>query len=141
MRKEVEEYVNSCSSCQRNKSRTQREAGPVQPLGVPDYNWQEMTTDFIVELPKTKRGHDAIVVFVDRLSKMVHFAPCHSTVTAEQTARLYYDYVFKSHGLCEKFISDRGSQFTSRWWNELECSLTISLSPKGCARSTAPVSQ
>jgi hypothetical protein len=119
MRKTVDDYVSSCSSCQRNKSRTQREAGPVQPLGVPEYNWQDMTMDFITQLPPTKRGHDAIVVFVDRMSKMVHFAPCKSSVTAVQTARLYYDNVFKLHGLVAKVITDRGPQFTSQVWREL----------------------
>ena len=59
-----------------------------------------MTMD--TQLPRTKRGHDAIVVFVDRMSKMVHFAPCTSSVTAEETATLYYDNVFKHHGLVTK---------------------------------------
>jgi hypothetical protein len=127
MQKTVDEYVSSCSSCQRNKSRTQKEAGPVQPLGVPDYNWQEMTMDFITQLPKTKRGHDAIVVFVDRMSKMVHFAPCKSNVTAEQTATLYYDNVFRFHGLVSKIITDRGPQFTSRFWSELMSKLDTKL--------------
>jgi hypothetical protein len=31
--------------------------------------------DFIFQLPSTKFVHDAILVFVDRLIKMVHFAP------------------------------------------------------------------
>jgi hypothetical protein len=119
MRADVENYVSTCSKCQRNKSSTQRPAGLLQPLGVPDYRWQEVTLDFIVQLPKTKKGHDAIVVFVDRLSKMVHFAACRSDVTAEQTASLYYDHVFKLHGLSEKLVSDRGTQFTSRFWKEL----------------------
>ena len=36
--------------------------------------------DLITSLPKTGEGHDAIVVFVDKLSKMTRFAPCSSTV-------------------------------------------------------------
>ena len=127
MQNAVDEYVSSCSSCQRNKSRTQKEAGPVQPLGVPEYNWQEMTMDFITQLPMTRKGHDAIVVFVDRMSKMVDFAPCKSSVTAEQTAALYYDNVFRLHGLVSKIISDRGTQFTSKFWTELMSKLDTKL--------------
>jgi hypothetical protein len=50
--------------------------------------------DLITDLPLTKRGHDAIVVFVDRLSKMVHAAPCTKTVTAERLAELFEQDVF-----------------------------------------------
>ena len=99
MRADVDNYVQTCSKCQRNKPSTQRPEGQLQPLGVPDYRWKEVTLDFILQLPKTKKGHDAIVVLVDRLSKMVHFAACRSDVTAEQTAALCYDNVFKLHGL------------------------------------------
>ena len=31
--------------------------------------------DLIVKLPETDRGHDSILVFVDRLSEMVHIIP------------------------------------------------------------------
>ena len=50
--------------------------------------------DFITQLPKTKAGHDAIVVFVDTFSKMVHFAPTKTTATAPETAKIFFDYIF-----------------------------------------------
>jgi hypothetical protein len=37
--------------------------------------------DLITRLPCTARGHTAIVVFVDRLTKMVLFAPNRDTVS------------------------------------------------------------
>src|SRR5271156_7097238 len=54
--------------------------------------------DFIVELPPSD-GHDTIFVCVDRLTKMAHFIPTTSDVTAEQAAQLYYRHVWKLHGL------------------------------------------
>ena len=45
--------------------------------------WQSVSMDFITQLPETSRGHDAILVFVDRLTKMVHFAPTRIDVSAE----------------------------------------------------------
>ena len=50
--------------------------------------------DFIVQLPKTRGGNDAIVVFVNMFSKMVHFVPTKTTATAPDTAQLFFDHVF-----------------------------------------------
>ena len=55
--------------------------------------------DFIIQLLKTKAGFDAIVIFVDTFSKMTHFAPTMTTATAPDTARLFFDNVFKLHGV------------------------------------------
>ena len=72
-----------------------------------------------MELPLTSNGHNAILVFVDRLTKMVHLVPTHTEVTAEETAKLYVDNVFKHHGCQTEFISDRDPRFASRFWHEV----------------------
>jgi hypothetical protein len=66
--------VFDCPVCHRNRAQTVKKAGLLQPLSVPSFKWESVSMDFITQLPVTKRGHDAIVVFVDRLTKMVHFA-------------------------------------------------------------------
>ena len=75
--------------------------------------------DFIPGLPMTPSGHDCILVFVCRLTKMVHIVPTVTTVTAEQTAQLYRDHVWKHHGTQLTMVSDRGPQFNSRFMAEL----------------------
>ena len=74
--------------------------------------------DLITELPGSK-NHDVILVCVDRFSKMAHFIPTRSDVTAEQTAALYVRKVFRLHGLPKDVVSDRGQQFTSRFTKRL----------------------
>src|SRR4051794_10271414 len=69
MSKAVADYVNSCDSCQRNKSRNHQPHGKLQPLAIPNERWESVSMDFITHLPKTKAKHDAILVTVDRLSK------------------------------------------------------------------------
>ena len=70
--------------------------------------------DFITGLPKSgPQQHDAILVIVDRLTKMAHYIPTHESVTSEGTARLYFDNIFRLHGLPDSLVSDRGTQFTS----------------------------
>ena len=75
--------------------------------------------DFIVQLPKTKDGYDAIVVFVDRLSKMVQFAPTTTTASAPDIAKIFFNVIFRAHGLPKVIVSDRDAKFTSHFWQAL----------------------
>ena len=74
--------------------------------------------DFIVELPPSE-GLDAIYVCVDRLTKMARFIPTKTTITAEGTARLFYQHVWKHHGLPTDIVSDRGPQFVAKFTCQL----------------------
>jgi hypothetical protein len=74
--------------------------------------------DFITDLPLS-RCFDAILVVVDRLTKMAHFIPCNKTATSADTARLVMDNVVRLHGLPDDIVSDRGPQFASRFWARL----------------------
>ena len=67
--RDVLQYMSACDHCQRNKASIEKPAGLLQPLPVPEFGWQWVTVDFITDLPETKAGHTAIVVFVDRLTR------------------------------------------------------------------------
>ncbi|ETP37524.1 hypothetical protein F442_14668 [Phytophthora nicotianae P10297] len=88
-------------------------------LPVPADCWKSMSLDFIFGLPADGHGNTGTVVFVCRLSKMVHLAPVPVTVTGEQTARLFVDGVFRYHGLSETIVSDRDPRFTAAFWTTL----------------------
>ncbi len=102
----------------------------LQPLPVPARRWGSVSTDFITGLPRTANGYDAILVFVDRLSKMAHFIPTTKDVQAREFAQLFLDHVIKQHGIPSDIVSDRGSLFTSEFWTRLceRLSLTRKLS-------------
>ena len=118
MWKSVKEYVTTCDICSRSKIPRHRPYGLLRPLQIPEKPWKSISMDFIVDLPPSK-GFDSIFVVVDRLTKMAHFVPCNKTVTGEETARLFIDTVYKYHGLPDDIISDRGTQFTSKFWQSL----------------------
>ena len=120
--RDIAEYVQSCDLCQRNKSAHTKPAGKLLPLPIPDGKWEVVTVDFVVSLPQTASGFDAICVFVDKLTKMCHLCPTTSEATAGDTAKLFVDYVWRYHGLPRKLISDRGTQFTSSMFRDI-CSL------------------
>ncbi|CAI7905246.1 unnamed protein product [Closterium sp. NIES-54] len=119
MAADVQQFVTSCDTCQRMKSSKQKKAGLLQPLPVPEQPWQVVSLDFITELPSTSRGHDSILVVIDKFSKMGHFIPTNATATAEATARLFFDRIITIHGIPATLISDRDPKFTSKLWKEL----------------------
>src|SRR5437764_1091430 len=92
--------------------------GPRVPVHPP-HPWEQVSMDFITQLPRTRTGFDAIIVFVDTFSKMVHFAPTKTTATAPDTAQLFFDHVIRLHGLPKSIVSDRDAKFTSCFWQSL----------------------
>ncbi|KAG2773207.1 Transposon Tf2-6 polyprotein [Phytophthora cactorum] len=118
MYKWVARYVKTCETCQRVKPAGHASA-PLQSLPVPVDCWKLMSLDFVFGLPADDHGNTGILVFVCRLSKMVHLAPVPDTVTGEQAARLFVDSVFRHHGLPETFVSDREPRFTAAFWQKL----------------------
>jgi hypothetical protein len=82
--------------------------------------------DLIVGLPHTRDGNDSIWVTVDRLTKVAHFIPVKTTYTGAKLAELYISRVCL-HGVPKKIVSDRGTQFTSRFWLKLHESMDTKL--------------
>ena len=118
MRSDVTSYVRSCPVCQEIKSDNRAKAGLLRPLEIPTRKWAQVTTDLVTDLPNSY-GYMAVAVFVDRLTKMVHFAPCTKEVTAPDYAQLFVDSVFRLHGLPDVIVSDRDPHFTSKFWRSL----------------------
>nr|ABA97359.1 retrotransposon protein, putative, Ty3-gypsy subclass [Oryza sativa Japonica Group] len=115
MRREIAEFVALCDVCQRVKAEHQRPAGLLQPLQIPEWKWEEIGMDFITGLPRTSSGHDSIWVVVDRLTKVAHCIPVHTTYSGKRLAELYLTRIMCLHGVPKKIVSDRGSQFTSKF--------------------------
>ena len=134
--RDVKQYVSSCLPCQANKPSNQAPIGLLQPLPIPARRWEQVSMDLITQLPRTAAGHDAIVVFVDKLSKMVHFAPTTTTVSAPQLARLFFDSVVRQHGVPLSIVSDRDARFTSVFWRALWQQLGHSTGHEHCLPST-----
>eukprot|EP00983_Pelagomonas_calceolata_P001983 66871-Pelagomonas_calceolata.AAC.1 len=113
---DVADYVRHCESCQRNKASTLKKAGKLQPLSIPGRRWESVSMDFIVKLPNSTRGYDAILVFVDRLTKMVRLVPTTESTSAAEFPQMFVEHVVKLHGVPEHVVSDRGPQFNSIFW-------------------------
>ena len=76
--------------------------------------------DFVTGLPRSQRGYNSIWVIVDRLTKSTHFLPVKTTYGVAKYAQIYLDEVVRLHGVPVSIISNRGTQFTSRFWKALQ---------------------
>ncbi|GBG88254.1 hypothetical protein CBR_g46820 [Chara braunii] len=104
----VKDYFAKCPTCQEVNSANHLPYGLPQPLPIPKGRWQSISMDFIGPLhPPTPRGHDAILVVVDRFTKRARFVPCRFAISAREVADIVFDRVVHDHDLPLSIISDR----------------------------------
>ena len=120
LKKDITELVSKCLVCQKVKIEHQKPSGMLQPLEIPEWKWESISMDFVMGLPKTQAGFDAIWVIVDRLTKSAHFLPIRATYPLEKLAQLYVQEIVRLHGVPSTIISDRDPRFTSRFWGALQ---------------------
>jgi hypothetical protein len=128
MKVDIAKYVAACGVCQQVKAEHKRPAGLLQPLKIPEWKWEHITMDFVVGLPRSPRGRDAIWVVVDRLTKSAHFIPMKTTNSTQELVPLYMKEVIRLHGVPKSIVSDRDSKFVSRFWQSLQSALGTQLS-------------
>jgi hypothetical protein len=73
--------------------------------------WKEISMYFIIGLPTTQSGYDSIWVIVDCFSEVAHFIPVKTTYKGAKLAELYIARIMGLHGVPQKIVSDRGTQF------------------------------
>jgi hypothetical protein len=78
MKHEATLYVSKFDTCWKVKADYIKSEGLLQPLSIPEWEWDDISMYFIVGLPLTAHKFDSIWVIVDRLSKSAHFIPIHT---------------------------------------------------------------
>lgn len=77
----------------------------MQPICTVEAPWKRISNDFIVKLPSSY-GYDAIMVVVDKNTKLVHFIPTYEAIDSNGTASLYLHHIWKHHGVLDEVILD-----------------------------------
>ncbi|GJY20790.1 reverse transcriptase domain-containing protein [Tanacetum coccineum] len=116
MKRDIATYVSECLTCTKVKAQHQSPSGLLQQPEIPKWKWENITMDFITKLPRTRSGHDAIWIIVDRLTKSAHFMVICEDYSTEKLVSLYTDEIVARHGVHVSIISHRDAWFTSRLW-------------------------
>jgi hypothetical protein len=75
--------------------------------------------DYMSGLPSTKRGNDCVFVVVDRFSKMAILVAYKKNITAEATAKIFFEQVWVHFGIPQTIVSYRDNRFLSTFWSSL----------------------
>jgi hypothetical protein len=118
MKADVHDFVTACQVCQQAKPDRSKLPELLQPLPVPDHAWKIVSLDFIEGLPVSE-GFNCILVVVELFSKYAHFIGLRHPFTAASIAKVFFQTVYKLHGMPSALISDRDKIFTSTLWKEL----------------------
>ena len=127
LRADIESYICECTVCQKVKYDRHKVYGKLQPLPVPNAPWESIAMDFIIDLPKTQYGNDAIWTIGDRFSKQAHFLSVKKTGKPDHMARLFICHIFKHRGIPKTIVSDRDPRMTSLFWQALFANLGTKL--------------
>jgi hypothetical protein len=127
MKREAARYVSECDTCRKVKADYMKPGGLLQPLSILEWKWDNISMDFIVGLPMTTPKFDLIWVIIDRFSKSAHFIPVNFNYKVQKYAEIYIARVLCLHGVLKTIISDQGSQFVARFWEQLHTSLETRL--------------
>lgn len=106
MRRRINKYVADCPECQKAKPRRGLPYGDLQPVPTPRSPLSTLCLDFIVGLPMTDNGIDAILLIVDKFTKFIRYILGKTTWTAEEWATAYIDQEYSDWGLPFIFVHD-----------------------------------
>ena len=129
MRQEAANFVRNCSICQQCKVQQTTPAGlmgrrrAVSP-------WQIVAGDIMGPLPRSPRGHEYLLVFMDLFSRWIECAPIRKA-NAQTIRKKLNERVFLRFGLPETFHTDNGTEFKNRMLDKF-------LEERGVAHTTIP---
>ena len=104
MREDVLAFIRECEIYQTHNVEKLAPTRLLQPLPIPNQVWEPL------------QGKTTIFVVVDRLSKYAHFIPISHPYTAVSVAHVFFDNIFKLHGMPCTIVCDKDFAFTSDFW-------------------------
>ena len=134
MRKRVQEHISSCHICQISKSDHHGNRALMEEISIPTMRWNELGADHIIGMPPVVDPHgihpyDSVWVVVDKATRMVHLIPSSTHANAMDMADQFIKKVVKYHGIPRSITTDRGSMFTSHFWQRFMSMLNIKWRP------------
>lgn len=98
---------------------------PLTASGFSVRPWEEIAMDFIMDLPKS-RVNTVIWTVIYLFSKQAHFVACTGLSSARKLAKLFLTNIYRLYGVPQQIISDRGVQFTVKFWQQFLAMIGLS---------------
>ncbi|KAE8217350.1 hypothetical protein CF319_g8539 [Tilletia indica] len=123
----VAAYVRYCMTCIRTKvgpstGRLDIEHDATRPFG-------HMSVDVVLGMPRTRKGHDAVLVGLDLFSKLILLAPCTSSFTARDVTSFIMQRVVRMGWRPERLTSDRDLRIMGEASQQLGDLLGMTITP------------
>ncbi len=125
----VKRYVRNCHVCRRFKTSRNKYSKLLNFLSISKRLWINITMNFVIELSENK-SFNAILMIMNRLTKMHHYISCVTTeeeTNVEEIIRLLIKHIWKLHELLSIIMFDQDSQFISLIWKKICEILRINL--------------
>jgi hypothetical protein len=119
MTKDVANYCNDCLRCKRSTAAKHKPYSPLAPLPPLVGPWDEVTFNFITELPPSRISglvYDSIMVVVCRLTKIAYYIPARADWDGTDLAQAWIQEVIRLHGVPSRVISDQGPLINATYW-------------------------
>lgn len=112
MKAQIEQFVRTCDSCQRNKLVRVKTRQPMKITDTPRESFDKIQMDIVGPLPVTKNGNKYLLTIQDNLTKYSDAIPV-ATIDATTIALAFANNFICRFG-CPKVIhTDQGSNFIS----------------------------
>ena len=105
MRQLINYYIRNCYTCSRAKLRRHAKYRVLKLSSVLSKTWRDLLVNFVIGLLKSIE-YNAIMIYVNRLTKMRHFVSTINEITAKGTANLFINNVYRLHGFPDIVVSD-----------------------------------
>lgn len=116
MRKYIQEYISACTECCYNKANCGKPEGNLHYGVLEPLPFRQIHVDHLGPFVKSKRGHTHILAISDAFSKFVVVKAVRNTKSAPVLNVL--NELTSYFGLPKRIISDRGTAFTARVFEE-----------------------
>ena len=113
LKKDIENRIQKCDTCQRNKLKRVRTKQPMIITDTPFKTFDKIAMDIIGPLNITKNGNKFILTIQDQLSKFLIAVPLQDQ-TAETVADAFIKRFICIFSSPKVVLTDRGTNFTSK---------------------------
>ena len=117
LKKVVTQYIQHCDICQRAETKL-ASTWLLDPHNSPPHLWHTIDWNFVECCPKSN-GMDVIPVMIDKLMNCGHFLHIKHPFKTQQVAQIFFDQVYRLHGMPFRIIPYRGLIFTGAFCQEL----------------------